>query len=211
MKGNVPIFRAIALDIAQRIINSEFVAGTKISGRTLLAGHYNVSPETIRKAIALLKDEGVVVVSQGKEVGILSVEKAYAFIERYKSAESVYSLRQEIEILLKEKQQLDEKLESVLTEIINYSDRLRNLSPYNPVEITIKADAHIVGQTIGQLRLWQLTGATVVAIRRGAEIIISPGPNAEIMAHDRIVVVGDTGIYQRTSEYFNRTKQTNNA
>ena len=206
MKGNVPIFRAIALDIAQRIINSEFGEGSKISGRTLLAGHYNVSPETIRKAISLLKDEYVVEVSQGKEVTILSVEKAYNFIEHYKSSESVYSLRQEIEILLKEKRHLDEKFEVVLKEIINYSDRLRNLTPYNPVEIAINADAHIVGQTIGQLRLWQHTGATVMAIRRGTVIIISPGPNAVIEAYDRIVVVGETGIYQRTSEYFNRTK-----
>ena len=205
MKGHVPIFRAIALDIAQRIINSEFGEGSKISGRTLLAGHYNVSPETIRKAISLLKDEGVVDVSQGKEVTILSVEKSYDFIEHYKSAESVYSLRQEIEILLREKRDLDEKFEAVLTEIINYSDRLRNLTPYNPVEIAVTADAHIAGQTISQLRLWQHTGATVVAIRRGTEIIISPGPNAVIKAYDKIVVVGDSGIYQRTLEYFNRT------
>ncbi|CQR72000.1 potassium transporter peripheral membrane component [Sporomusa ovata DSM 2662] len=205
MKGQVPIFRAIALDVAQRIINSEFGEGSKISGRTLLAGHYNVSPETIRKAISLLKDEGVVDVSQGKEVTILSVEKSYDFIERYKSAESVYSLRQEIEILLREKRDLDVKLETVLTEIINYSDRLRNLTPYNPVEIAVTADAHITGQTISQLRLWQHTGATVVAIRRGTEIIISPGPNAVIKAYDKIVVVGDSDIYQRTSEYFNRT------
>ncbi len=210
MKGNVPIFRAIALDIAQRIINSEFGEGSKISGRTILSGHYNVSPETIRKAIALLKNEGVVDVSQGKEVLILSVEKAYDFIEHFKSSESVYSLRQEIEILLEEKRELDEKFETMLTEIINYSDRLRNLTPYNPVEIAISPDAHVVGQSIGQLRLWQNTGATVVAIRRGTAIIISPGPNAVIKASDRIVVVGDTGIYQRTSEYFNRTKDNSN-
>ncbi|SCM81638.1 Transcriptional regulator, GntR family [uncultured Sporomusa sp.] len=207
MKGNVPIFRAIALDLAQRIINSEFEEGSKISGRTLLAGHYNVSPETIRKAISLLKDEHVVDVSQGKEVTILSVEQAYNFIEHYKSSESVYSLRQEIEILLREKQELDGKIEAVLTEIINYSDRLRNLTPYNPVEIGINADAHIVGQTIAELRLWQHTGATVMAIRRGTDIIISPGPNAVIEPYDKIVVVGETGIYQRTSEYFNRTKE----
>lgn len=205
MKGHVPIFRAIALDMAQRMINSEFGEDSKISGRTLLAGHYNVSPETIRKAISLLKDEGVVDVSQGKEVTILSVAKAYDFIEHYKSSESVYSLRQEIEILLKEKQDLDKKFETVLTGIINYSDRLRNLTPYNPVEIAVKPDTHIVGQTISQLRLWQHTGATIVAIRRGTEIIISPGPNAVIKAHDRIVVVGDSDIYKRTSEYFNRT------
>lgn len=100
---NGSIYRSIALDLAQRIINGDFAKGVKVSGRTLLASQYNVSPETIRKAIGLLKAEGVVMVSQGKEITVISMEKAYAFIEHFKSAESVYSLRQDIELLLKQK------------------------------------------------------------------------------------------------------------
>lgn len=202
MKGTIPVFREIALDVAQRIINREFPEGKKISGRSLLAGHYNVSPETIRKALSLLKDDEVVAVSQGKEVVILSVEKAYSFIEHYKTSESVYSLKQDLEILLREKHELDKKFELMLETVMNYSDRLRNLTPYNPVEIEVKPDSHVVGHTIGKLRLWQHTGATIVAIRRGKEIVISPGPNAEIQANDRIVVVGDSGVYKRTREFF---------
>ena len=78
------MYRSIALDLAQRIINGELHEGMKISGRTVLAGNYNVSPETIRKATALLKVKNVVSVSQGKEVTVLSKEDAYRFIEQYK-------------------------------------------------------------------------------------------------------------------------------
>lgn len=198
------LYRSIALDLAQRIINDEFPEGTKLSGRSLLASQYNVSPETIRKAITLLKEEHVVSVSQGKEITILSVEKAYSFIEHSKSSDSVYSLRQDAEILLKKKREMDNHLEDILKNIINYSDRLRNLSPYNPVEIEVHGKSHVIGKKICDIKLWQHTGATIVAIRRGTDIIISPGPNAVIAAYDRMVVVGKSDVLERTVAYINK-------
>jgi K+/H+ antiporter YhaU regulatory subunit KhtT len=198
------MYRSIALDLAQRIINGEFSEGKKMSGRTILASHYNVSPETVRKAIALLKVKNVVSVSQGKEVTVLSSENAYGFIEHYKSSESVYSLKQDIEILLKQKRTIDAKLEDLLIDIINYSYRLRNLTPYNPVEVDVQEEGFIAGRTIAEVKLWQHTGATIVAIRRGTEIIISPGPEAKIHPHDRVVIVGDSGVLDRTTEFINR-------
>lgn len=204
MKPGVSMYNAIALDLAQRIINGEYAEGTKISGRSVLASHYNVSPETVRKAIALLKIKNVVTVSQGKEVTVISTENAYSFIEHYKSADSVYSLQQDVESLLQQKREIDAKLEALLIDIINYSDRLRNLSPYNPVEVEVPETAQVIGRTIGEIRLWQHTGATIVAIRRGTEMIISPGPGAKIQAQDRIVVVGDSEVLKRTADFVNR-------
>jgi len=198
------IYRSIALDIAQRIINGEFPEGMKLSGRSLLASQYNVSPETIRKAINLLKEQNIVSVSQGKEIAILSIEKSYHFIEHCKSSDSVYSLRQDAESLLKQKREMDKHLEEILKDIINYSDRLRNLTPYNPVEIEVSAISHVISKKISDIKLWQHTGATIVAIRRGTEIIISPGPHAIIAAYDRIVVVGDRNVLERTGAYINK-------
>lgn len=204
MKTQAPIYRSVALDIARRIINDEFAEGAKFSGRTLLASQYNTSAETIRKAIALLKEEGVADSSQGREVVILSKGNAYKFIERYQNVESVYSLRQDLDIILRQKLELDAKLEGILKDIINYSDRLRNLTPYNPVEVEVQAGSHIIGKTIGQFKLWEHTGATVVAIRRGTEIIVSPGPSAKIQPLDRIVVVGGPESLRNTVTYLKR-------
>lgn len=200
------MYLSIATDIAQRIINDEFAIGSRIAGRTLLASHYNVSSETIRKAVALLKDANVVNVSQGKEVTVLSVEEAYRFIEHHKSMQSVYSLRQELEILLEKKNDIDKRLESVLNDIIGYSDRLKNLNPYNPIEIKVPECSHLIGRTIADIKLWQHTGATVVAIRRDTEIIISPGPLAVIEPDDRLVVVGNTEVLQRSMNFVNKAK-----
>ncbi|MDT8902373.1 TrkA C-terminal domain-containing protein [Anaeroselena agilis] len=207
MRSETPIYRSIAVDVARRIVNDHFGEGAKISGRTLLASHYNTSPETIRKAISLLKDEEVVDVSQGKEVVVLSKDKAYNFIEHYQSVESVYSLRQDLEILLQQKQELDERLEGILHDIIAYSDRLRNLTPYNPVEIEVAVNSHVVGKTVGKVKFWQHTGATIVAIRRGTEIIVSPGPSAVIEPRDRMVVVGSPDSLRYTAAYLQRPKQ----
>jgi K+/H+ antiporter YhaU regulatory subunit KhtT len=209
MKPTVAMYRSIALDLAQRIINGEFPEGKKMSGRTVLASHYNVSPETVRKAIALLKIKNVVSVSQGKEVTVLSAENAYGFIEQYKSSQSVYSLKQDIEILLEQKRAIDAKLEDLLGEIINYSDRLRNLTPYNPVEVDVEEGTFVAGRTIAEVKLWQHTGATIVAIRRGSEIIISPGPGAKIFPHDRVVIVGDSGVLERTTAFISLPQQQN--
>ena len=58
--GMSSLYYSIAVDLARRIVKREFTEGMKVSGRSLLASQYQVSPETIRKAIALLKDAGVV-------------------------------------------------------------------------------------------------------------------------------------------------------
>jgi len=65
MKSHQYIHESIAVDLAERIANGEFVIGEKISGRTLLASHYGVSSETIRKAVAFLRAANIVSVSQG--------------------------------------------------------------------------------------------------------------------------------------------------
>lgn len=204
MRSEIPIYRAIAVEIARRIINDDLAEGARLSGRTLLASQYGTSPETVRKAVALLKEEGVADVSQGREIVILSKDNAFRFIERFQSVESVYSLRQDLELLLRQKQEIDAKLEELLKDIINHTDRLRNLTPYNPAEIEVGAESRAAGKTLGQLRLWQHTGATVVAVRRGTELTVSPGPNTRLAPLDRLVVIGDADALRNTAAYLKK-------
>jgi K+/H+ antiporter YhaU regulatory subunit KhtT len=204
MPAAFPMYHSIALDIAQRIVNNEFPVGSRISGRTLLASHYNVSSETIRKAIALLKDGNIIAVSQGKEVVVLSIEAAYPFITHHKSMQSVYSLKQEFALLLVQKQEIDKRLQEIFNEIIEYSDQLKNLSPYNPIEIMVPPHSHTVGKTIADIKLWQRTGATIVAIRRDNEISISPGPAAMIQPNDGLIIVGQGNILQKAVHFIEK-------
>lgn len=197
-------YKSIALDIAQRIVSGEFPVQSKLSGRSLLAGQYHVSPETIRKAMGLLKDENIVFVSQGKEIIVISDQKAYEYITRNNYLKSAYSLKQDLQQLLLEKKKLDSKFEKLLTGIIEASDRMKNLKPYHPEEITIHEQSHVVGKTIGTLQFWQNTGATIIALRRGANVTISPGPHVILREHDVLIAVGDDKMYQRTEQFINQ-------
>jgi K+/H+ antiporter YhaU regulatory subunit KhtT len=199
-------YKSIALDIAQRIVSGEILVGSKISGRSLLAGLYHVSPETIRKAIGLLKDENIVSVSQGKEISITSSLNAYEYITKNNYLKSVYSLKQDLQLLLHEKQAIDRKFDSLLMEIIEASDRLQNLKPYNPVELKIKPHSHVIGMTIANLQFWQNTGATIIALRRGTNVSISPGPHVVLREDDVLVVVGDEKIYEQTKQFINKPR-----
>ena len=140
MARPMAVYLTIAIDIANKIINGDFNRGDKISGRSLLASRYNVSPETIRKAIAILKEANVVDVSQGKEVTIVSLEQAKNLVEHNKNTVYAHSLKQELEILLKQKEDNDKCFKNIMTEIMKYSDQLKNLTPFNPVEIMVKDD-----------------------------------------------------------------------
>ncbi|SFS53616.1 TrkA C-terminal domain-containing protein [Paenibacillus sp. 453mf] len=197
-------YKSISLDIAQRIVSGEFPRHSKISGRSLLAGQYHVSPETIRKAIGLLKEENIVSVSQGKEIIVLSEQLAHEYITKHNYLKSAYSLKQDLESLLEEKKAIDERFEELLNEIIKASDRMQNLKPYRPVEITIKTNSHVIGNTIGNLFFWQNTGATIIALRRGTEVTISPGPHVVLREEDVIVAVGDENMYDRTARFINQ-------
>ena len=50
----LPQYMRIARSIAQRIADGELMEGEKLSGRSKLSSEYNVSPETIRKAVQVL-------------------------------------------------------------------------------------------------------------------------------------------------------------
>ncbi len=202
-KTNLPVYESIAIDVAGRIVEGDITIGQKISGRTLLASHYNVSPETIRKAMGLLAQANVISVSQGKEVIVLSVEQAEEFLRHHMSMLSAYSLKQDLEILIEKKREINNQFDEVLTQITRYTDRLRNLQPFNPVEVTVSELSSAIGRSVAQLMLWQKTGATLIAIRRGTEVLISPGSGAILQRGDRLVVVGSGNILGKVAAVLN--------
>ena len=202
-KTNLPVYESIAIDVAGRIVDGDISIGQKISGRTLLASHYNVSPETIRKAMGLLAQANVISVSQGKEVIVQSVEQAEEFVRHHMSMLSAYALKQELEILIEKKREINNQFDEILTQITRYTDRLRNLQPFNPVEVAVSEFSSANGRSVAQLMLWQKTGATLIAIRRGTEVIISPGSGAILQSGDRLVVVGSGNILEKVAAILN--------
>ena len=65
--------------------------------------------------------------------------------------------------------------------------------PLPNYEVTVPKDSPLIGRSIGELKFWQSTGGTIVAIRRGQTVILSPGPYAELYGGDVIILVGSSG------------------
>lgn len=99
MKGQKKAaYVSIALDIANKILNGEFREKQKISGRSTLASMYNVSPETIRRAIVLLEDMDVVNSSRGSGIDVISKSAAEKFMRKIKAADIFLLLKMRLEI-----------------------------------------------------------------------------------------------------------------
>ena len=62
--------------------------------------------------------------------------------------------------------------------------------PLPNYEVPVPQGSPLTGKSIGALKFWQSTGGTIVAIRRGQTVILSPGPYAELYGGDVIILVG---------------------
>lgn len=207
IKLTSPVYKRIALDLANRIYHGDFDEGEKIHGRSTLAGEYNVSPETIRRSIKLLEDMGVVEVSQGSGIIVISKEKAGIFINRFNDMESIGILKDEIETLIQRKIELDNMLNSAVEKVIDYSNRFRNVNPINTIEIKVPSDCEILGKTVSESKFWQNTGGTIVGIRRYGEIIISPGPYAVFQEDDILLIVGEDKVIESVNKFLKENKK----
>ncbi|MBC7087660.1 MAG: GntR family transcriptional regulator [Tissierellales bacterium] len=198
---STPRYEKIALDIANAIYKGQYEEGDKLYGRSTLAGTYNVSPETIRRAIKILEDVGVVESSKGSGITIISKEKAFKYINRFKNIESVTSYRIKLQELFDKKNEIEEEILQIVDRIIERSSVLSNITALTPFELEITDKCNFIGKTIGEINFWQNTGATIVGIRRRNETLLSPGPYATIERGDILLIIGEDGIVESVKRF----------
>lgn len=199
--GSSPRYEKIALDIANSIYKGQYEEGEKIYGRSTLAGTYNVSPETIRRAIKILEDVGVVESSKGSGIVIISKDKAFKYINRFKNIESLASFKMKLMDQIEAKQKIESEILDTIDKIIERSSILSNITALTPFELEITSHCKILGKSIGELNFWQNTGATIVGIRRDNKTLISPGPYATLELGDVILIIGEDKVYQAVKTF----------
>jgi K+/H+ antiporter YhaU regulatory subunit KhtT len=190
-KAAFPAYRKIALNIAQNIVDGKYIEGQKLSGRTVLASHYNVSPETIRKAVYLLKDAGILDIEKNSGVLIRSVRDAGEFIRQNHEMQSVADVKSELFAWMDRQISKTESAMEKMQFIINTSEHFKKSTPFVPYEIVVPANSGIAGRSIRALNFWHNTRATIIAIARGALTILSPGPYSCLLIGDILYIVGD--------------------
>ena len=181
----------IALDLARRIAKGELPEGSRIYGRSVMASEYNVSPETIRRALRLLADMKVVEVKPQSGAVVLSADSARRYIVNFEESADVRALRQQLKELMAEYADLSRRLSDTVTALVKSRDTFAAAGePLPNYEVPVPKGSPLIGQSIGALKFWQSTGGTIVAIRRGQTVILSPGPYAELYDGDVLVLVG---------------------
>ena len=181
----------IALDLATRIARGDLAEGSRIYGRSVMASEYSVSPETIRRALRLLADMKVVEVRPQSGAVVLSADNARRYIENFVEGADIQSLRVQLKDLMAASADLNRRIMETASALVKSQDTFAAADqPLPNYEVPIPKDSPLIGQSIGALKFWQSTGGTIVAIRRGQTVILSPGPYAELYGGDVIVLVG---------------------
>ena len=196
-----PVYSQIALDIALRIARGDLQENTKVYGRSVMASEYGVSPETVRRSMKLLEDMEVVEVRQNSGAVVLSADKARAYVKKFGEQNDIRARQKSLGELLERQQEISREISEVAGSIVRINEKFMRTNPFHNYEAKIPNNSPLIGQTLGELKFWQQTAATVIAIRRGERIILSPGPYAALLAGDILVFVGDLKSVSAVSEF----------
>lgn len=71
-----------------------------------------------------------------------------------------------------------------------FADLSREVPGLESGRITVRPDSPFAGRTLGDTRARTLTGCSVVAIVRGADVVPSPSPGDRLSAGDVLVAIG---------------------
>ncbi|MCL2336801.1 MAG: GntR family transcriptional regulator [Firmicutes bacterium] len=179
----------IAVDIATRVARGEYRIGQKIFGRSTLAGKYNVSPETIRRALTLLQERGIVDVMAGIGVVVKSDLAAREYLADYNQKKVLLEIQERLEVLLKDREKLNLEKDRLTNQLLDYTfkmaGRLQKLE-----EVSVPANSPLLGISLSEAGFRARTGATVLSIYRNGHEIVSPEANTQLRTGDVLLVVG---------------------
>lgn len=191
------VYSQVAYDIAVQIAAGSLREGSRFTGRSLMSTQYKVSQETIRRALKLLADVGIVDVQHNSGASVLSRQKASAYVEKFQASRDVKSLRRELDSLLREQDRLNRRIAELVDQITDLSERFTSSSPLRNYEFDVPETSELIGRSVMDCAFRQNTGATIVAIRRKDDIVLSPGPQEIFQPGDTLVVVGNPDILDR--------------
>ena len=192
-------YTRIAISLAERIASGQLKEGDKLSGRSKLSPEYNVSPETIRRTLRLLADMKVVEVKEQSGVYVLSADNARRYLHNFADQTDIRGKQQQLKELLVRQEHLNRQMAALCRDILDETSQTPDALPN--YYCRIPDDWPHSGTTVGALRFWQATGATIVAIRRGLSYIVSPGPYAELYAGDAVIFVGGGKAREAVSHF----------
>ena len=193
----------IAQDICGRILVGEYQEGMMLKGRSVLASFYNVSPETIRKAVNLLAKEKIVEIKRGVGIFVDSALHAQQFADKWKDKTLVQNKYANLLNLLEEKRQLDEEIDVAIKDMRD-SFTYQTKEAVQLQEIMIPLDSWLDSKKIGDVYFYNYTEATIVAVvtKEEGRADTSPGPDYVLHGGDKLIFVSkDTMTFDRAASF----------
>jgi K+/H+ antiporter YhaU regulatory subunit KhtT len=197
-------YEEIAQDIAQRIADGDLAEGSRVLGRSALAGQYQVSPETIRRAVAILAERSIVQSVAGSGIRVLSRYAAVEYLDSQHTRTTLEEGARELRALLRQRDEINARIEAALDRVM--SQATGALSTRNVEEVVIKKGAWVAGRSLVDIRLRTCTGATVAALTRGEVDYFSPPVDMELKPGDVVTLVGAEAQRARAREILTATE-----
>lgn len=146
-------YMRVAVSLAERIAAGELREGEKLSGRSKLSPEYNVSPETVRRALRLLADMKVVEVKEQSGVYILSADNARRYLHLCAGRTDLQEKQRRLRRLLAQQEQLHRQVTELCTAILDETGRTPESLPNYSCRIPETWAGS--GKTVGELQFWQ--------------------------------------------------------
>lgn len=197
-------YLAIAYQIAKRIVSGQLLEGRRLSGRTLLSSEYQVSSETIRKAIKVLETYGVVESIERSGIVIVSQKAAETYMSRYVSQKEDRRLIKDTEDALKELSLAESKAQHLTRKLISVTRT--GFFPFDFFTFDIQAHHPHVGQTLQEMDLKRHTGALVIGYEKSGLFYQNPEATLLIEADMTLYLLGDLTVQKKTEEYLHGKK-----
>lgn len=200
--AKTPAYQKISRTMIDRIASGYYQEGQKLSIRTDITSEFKVSPETARKAVNYLVKLGIMHSYHGSGTVVASKDRAVQYIKNNKDEIIIDQLHNEISQSLSEQQQTWKFFQDKVTQLIDYSYKMKLNNPFNPFEIYLDHKAKYLGKSIESLNLWPNTHATLVALERENELILSPNPKSQLKEKDILYFIGKPQTIASVKAFF---------
>lgn len=199
-------YLSIAYQIAKRIVSGELTEGRRLSGRTLLSSEYQVSSETIRKAIKVLETYGVVESKERSGIVILSQKEAESYMNRYVTQKEDRRLIKDTEEALKDLSHAESKAQHLARKLISVTRT--GFFPFDFFTLDVHETNPHVGKTLQELDLKRQTGSLVIGYEKAGLFYQNPEATLSIEAAMTLYLLGDLTVQKKTEEYLYGEKST---
>ena len=197
IKSNISRYENIAYQIASKIYQGDIPIHSKLSGRTLLSSEYNVSSETIRRAIQSLVKYGIVKVKEQSGIYVISSDKAKIFLDDFEVKKAKKNQKLELLKLIEEERAIHTRMDKIIKTLMNTSE----LFPFDYFKIKVKQDSKVINQSIKALDFYKQTGGLIIAYELENVVYQVPSPDTVLKVDMILYIMGDLSIKKKVEQF----------